>query len=141
MSEVVRTQRNHAQRLGQVEVIERPGKPLAYAQRALNPVAAGTVLLGDFAQFGAVDPLVWHVSVFVATTNNGSNYWTLELISTAGAVLATLTTSVASVATWTRLTTSTITAPGSSNVVVSLRASVTGAPGNLYVVPELLVGQ
>lgn len=141
MSDLLRQQLAHGRAIDQLAVIERPAARMAYAQNALNPVAvAGTV--GAFGQFTAIVPLVWRVSVYVATTNNGSNYWTLSLTNSAGTTLATLSTAAIAANTWKRLSTTTITAPASSNVVIVLNATKTaGAPGAISILPQLLVAQ
>lgn len=118
-----------------------PGLRLSYAQRILNPItlAASPAVAGDFPQTGTIVMLAFRASVFVQTTNNGSNYWTIDLINTAGATLATFDTSALSTGTWTRLAAVSLTQPSSSNVDLAVRATATGSPGNLFLVPELVV--
>ena len=112
---------------------------LSYAQRTLNNVAA-TAALGDFAQPWEAYYLVFSVSVFVSTTNNGTNFWTLDLQDATGAVIATVNTSSGVTAsTWTRLSDTTVTQPLSTNAVCSLLATKTLTPGNLFAVPSVSV--
>ena len=112
-----------------------------YVMRVLNPFPAASsgAAAGDFPQSTALQIVRFSASIFVNTTNNATNFWSLTLVSAAGATLATLDTSAASAATWTRLTTTTITQPASSNVVLVIIASKTLNPGAIFIVPELLV--
>jgi hypothetical protein len=114
---------------------------LPYAQRVLNPFPAASsgAAHGDYPQSTAMQIVRWNISVLVQTTNNATNYWTLTLVNAAGTTLATLDTSAASAATWTRLTTTTITQPASSNVVLAIIATKTLNPGGIFIVPELLI--
>lgn len=121
---------------------QKPGNLLSlpYAQRILNPfplVSSGGIA-SDFAQSQALMILEFRVSVFVQTTNNGTNFWTLEVRDTAGTALASVTTAAISAGTWTRLSDTTITQPGSSNVALNVFATATLAPGNIFLVPEII---
>lgn len=112
---------------------------LPYAQRALNSVAA-TATLGDFAQPWEAYFLVFSVSVFVVTTNNATNFWTIDLTDTTGATIATVNTSSGVTAsTWTRLSDTTVTAPLSTNVTVTAIATKTLTPGALFAIPSVSV--
>lgn len=113
---------------------------LPYTQRVLNafPLASSPGNPGDFAQPTGITILVFRVSVYVVTTNNGTNFWTIALQDTAGSTLASVVTSAASANTWTRLTDTTITQPGSSNVALSVLATATLSPGAIFIVPEVL---
>ena len=127
--------------LADLRAPEMPELSLPYAQRVLNPFPAASSgnAAGDFPQSTASLVLVrYNANVLVQTTNNGSNFWTLTLIDVSGSTLATLSTSAASAATWTRLTTTTITQPASSNVELAIIATKTGNPGGIFIVPELL---
>lgn len=110
---------------------------LPYAQRALNSVAA-TTALGDFAQPWEAYLLVFSVSVFVSTTNNATNFWTIDLQDTTGAVIATVNTSSGVTAsTWTRLSDTTVTQPLASNTELVAIATKTLTPGALFAVPSV----
>lgn len=125
-------------RLGQTEVVERSALYLPFAQRVLNPfpLASSGASWGECGQPWAVVVLALTASVFVSTTNNGTNYWTITIISTALTV-ATLDTSAIGAGAWTRLSTTTITQPAASNVVMSLVLTATGAPGAIVLAPAL----
>lgn len=112
---------------------------LPWAQRAVNPfpLASSGGFWGESPQPWAMSVLAWYVSVFVATTNNGTNYWTLALVNSAGSTLATLATNAISANTWTRLSTTTITQPSTSNVTFSISATATLSPGSIFIVPVL----
>ena len=126
----------------QTLVVERIGVRLPYAQRALNPLAlaAAPANVGDFPQSRPVTLLAWYTSVYVATTNNGANYWTLKLIDGLGTVLSTVNTSAIAANTFTRLVAASATQPSSTNVALTVQATVgAGAPGAIYIVPEIIV--
>lgn len=126
----------------QLEPLRKSDVPpifLPYTQRALNSVAA-TTTLGDFAQPWEVYLLVFSVTVFVVATNNGTNFWTVDLLDTTGATIATVTTSSGVTAsTWTRLSDTTVTQPLSSNAALSVIATKTLSPGALFAVPSVSV--
>lgn len=123
----------------------RATEPLAprlpFAQRILNPfpLASSGGVFCDFPQSRAVVLLAFCVSVFVNGTNNGTNYWTIALINTAGTTLASVTTSAIGATTWTRLVASSITQPASANVALSVLLTATLSPGPIFLVPELIV--
>ena len=116
-----------------------PPTMLPYAQRALNSVAV-TTAIGDFAQPWEAYFLVFAVTVFVQTTNNGTNFWTIDLQDTTGAVIASVNTSSGvSINTWTRLSDTSVTQPLSTNAQLSLIATKTLTPGVLFTVPSVSV--
>ena len=125
-----------------MEVLRKSDVPptyLPYAQRSLNALAA-TAAAGDFAQPWSAYFLVFSVSVFVATTNNGTNYWTIDLIEQpSGTVIATVNTSAATAATWTRLNDTSVTQPASTCASLTCSATKTLAPGNLFLIPSVAV--
>ena len=116
-----------------------PAIYLPWSQRVLNsfPLASSGTAWGETAQPWEVYVLAWYVSVFVVTTNNGTNFWTLTLRDSASSVLATLDTSTIAANTWTRLSTAAITQPGASNTVFTLRPTATLSPGAIFIVPAL----
>lgn len=118
-----------------------PAARLTYSQRILNPfpTASSGGFAGDFPQSGAIAIISFNVSVFVQTANDGSNFWTIELINTAASTLASITTAAVSVSTWTRLSDTTITQPSSSNVALTIKATRTGTAGNIFIVPEIVI--
>jgi len=125
-------------RLKQTETKEIPPLWLPYAQRALNPLAA-TAAAGDFAQPWPILAQVFYVTVFVQTTNNGTNFWTIDLQDTTGTVVATVNTSAIAAGTWARLSDTTVTASATTNAELSVICTKTLAPGNLFVIPALSV--
>lgn len=128
-------------RLGRTEVIERPLRSPPYTQRLLNPFAIGSSGLpqGEFPQSNPMTIMAFYVSVFVLTTNNATNFWTIILRSTAPTTLAQVDTSALAINTWVRLSDLTITQPLSTNVVLSVVATATLTPGSIFMVPEILV--
>lgn len=78
----------------------------------------------------------WSQGVYVATTNDGSNYWTVTLREQDGTVIETLTTSAISANTLERLTATGIDHgldPATSGQEgVKIQIDATGSPGALY---------
>jgi hypothetical protein len=112
---------------------------LPYAQRSLNALSA-TSAAGDFAQPWAAYFLVFAATVFVQTTNNGTNFWTIDLQDTTGTVLATFNTSSGVTAsTWTRLSDTSVTQPATTNAELSVICTKTLSPGNLFIIPSVSV--
>lgn len=103
----------------------------------LSPVAATPSSIGLQTIPRDCTLLKWAHSVFVATTNNGTNYWTVSLQISVAAVnttIASFTTAADSVGTWNRhvatsFTTSVLTA--NSHLYLHVTAAKTGTPGNL----------
>src|SRR5687767_13260183 len=116
-----------------------PALYLPWTQRVLNsfPLASSAASWGESAQPWDVYALAWYVSVFVVTTNNGTNFWTLTLRDDAAGVLATISTAAIAANTWTRLSTTTITQPGATNTAFTLRPTATLSPGAIFIVPAL----
>ena len=134
-------QRMHGD-LQQSLVVERPGTRLPFVPRALNPIARGAsgAIVGD-VPFGArsFSVLGLTLCVVVVTTNNGANFWTIELRDTYNTTTyASATTAALTVGVWGVLR-PTVSAVPSTEVVLSVRATATGAPGSVYVVPEIIV--
>jgi hypothetical protein len=79
--------------------------------------------------------------VYVAGTNDGSNYWTIELTRwTDGAVIASVNTSADAGSTHLKKTDTTfaIASAGASDVGLVVKVTATGTPGNLYIVGPML---
>ena len=112
---------------------------LPWTQRVLNPfpLASSGGVWGDQGQPWSVTLLRFTVSVFVSTTNNGTNFWTLDLIDPASTLLCQITTAAISASTWTRLTSTTFVQPGTSNPTISFRLTATLSPGQIFVAPAL----
>lgn len=136
-----RQMRDIQERLERLEKSDIDAIRLSYAQRVLNPfpLASSGAGAGDFGQAEGVEILAFRVSVFVQTTNNGTNFWTISLVNTAASVLASVSTSAIAAATWTRLVDTTITQPSSTNVVLTVIATATLSPGAIFIVPEVVV--
>jgi hypothetical protein len=133
-------QRDLQRRMGQTEVKETPALYLPWSQRVVNPfpLASSGGVWGDLAQPWAVQLLTFSASVFVATTNNATNFWTLSLINSAAAVLASISTASIAANTATRLTpTTSFVQPATSNASLSIIATATLNPGAIYIWPTL----
>ncbi|NIP97657.1 MAG: hypothetical protein GWO24_31190 [Akkermansiaceae bacterium] len=75
----------------------------------------------------------WFQGVYVATTNDGSNYWTIALVENDLTSIASLDTSGMSAGAWSVLSEAGIdTEVGASDVALMVRVTKTGSPGNLY---------
>jgi hypothetical protein len=76
----------------------------------------------------------WHQWVYVATTNDGSNYWTIDLKrSSDNAVISTLNTSAISPDTKTVLSNAGIAAAiSTSHLALYISVTKTGSPGAVY---------
>lgn len=114
---------------------------------AFTAITASNTNVGRLNHNGDLDWLLyrWAASVFIATTNNASNYWTLTLrYITAGNTVtnvSTMTTAALAANTWARIASATFspaTAPVSA-FMFEIIATTTGAPGSLLVVPQLLI--
>lgn len=133
-------QRNLARDLEQTQVVERAPLYLPWAQRVLNPfpLASSGGVWGDQALLWSVNVLAFYASVFVSTTNNGTNFWTLDLIaSPSNTIVASVTTAAIAAGAFSRLSDLTITQPASTDVVLSILATATLAPGAIYIVPSV----
>lgn len=136
---ILKTLYDNNRRLGQTETKEVPALYLPWSQRVLNifPLASSGAAWGDSAQPWPVNLLAWYVTVFVVTTNNGTNFWTIELRNDANVAIASLSTAAIAANAWTRLSTTTITQPSASNTVVTIRPIATLSPGAIIIVPTL----
>jgi hypothetical protein len=101
------------------------------------PLASSASSLGYFGQPWAVNVLAFYVTVFVLTTNNGTNFWTLSLVDSASTTIASVSTSAIAANTSTRLSDLTITQPAASSTSLSLIATATLSPGAIYIVPSV----
>ena len=131
--------RDNKRRLEQTQTIERAPLYLPWAQRVLNsfPLASSGGVWGDMGQPWSVLLVRFTASVFVSTTNNGTNFWTLDLIDPASTLLCQITTAAISASTWTRLTSTVFVQPSAANVTISLRLTATLSPGAIFVAPAL----
>lgn len=132
--------RDLQRRMGQSEVKETPALYLPWTQRVLNPfpLASSSFAWGDMGQPWAITILAWYCSVYVLTTNNATNYWTIALQNASGATLASFTTAAIAVTTWSRFViTSGITQPAASNGALVITATATLSPGAIFIAPAL----
>lgn len=141
MSDLLLHVRQQGRALDQAIVGERPGIRLPYAQRILNPfpLASSGSAAGDFPQSRTVVILAALISVYVATTNNGSNYWTIDVKDLSGTTVASVTTAAIAANVGARLAAASITQPVAGNALIFVQATATGSPGSIYIVPELIV--
>lgn len=103
----------------------------AYESVPYNLSANATIFVATIPR--ALTIRGWSQAIFVATTNDGSNYWSLILRKPGPTTLATLTTASASADTWTLLGDMSIgEAVTTGEVYLWIRAEKTGSPGNLY---------
>lgn len=83
----------------------------------------------------------WVQACYVATTNNGSNYWTLRLANAPGTVIHDINTSTISPDSWTSLaavTSFTIGTVSVTDKILSFQVLKTGTPGGIYVATPFL---
>lgn len=138
MQRQIQAQQEQLERLRKADVASLT---LNWTQRVLNPfpLASSGGVWGDTPQPWAVNLVAWYCSVFVSTTNNGTNFWTLTLVNTAGTTLASLSTSAISANTWTRLSTTSFTQPATTNVDLAIIATATLSPGSIIIAPTLSI--
>lgn len=81
----------------------------------------------------AITLIKWTQSFYVATTNNGSNYWTIKFFNVAGSTIKSITTAAIAANTWAQIasTTFTITDLTTSDMVIGVEVTKTGSPGSL----------
>lgn len=122
-------------------IVDRLTDLLPQARRLVNPIALASspATICDIAQARAVTVISFTCSIFVATTNNGTNYWTIKLADQGASVLSSFDTSGIAAGTWTRFAPALSAQPGAANVSIIVQAVATGAPGAVYVIPEVRV--
>jgi hypothetical protein len=117
-----------------------PALYLPWVQRALNPFPLASSG-GVFAEMGLpwlVNVLAFYVTVLVDTTNNGTNFWTLDLRTfPAGTTIASVNTSAIAANTYTPLSDLTITQPVAADVALFLQPVATLSPGAIYIFPSV----
>ena len=140
MSDILRMLYDNEERLKQTETKEVPPLYLPWTQRILNPfpLASSGNAWGDLGQPWAIAVLAFYVSVFVATTNNGTNFWTINVVAhPSTTTLASVNTSAIAANTGVRLADTTITQPASTDVWIELVPTATLSPGAIYIFPAL----
>lgn len=133
-------QRSLARGLEQTQVIERAPLYLPWSQRVLNPfpLASSGGVFGDIGQPWAVNILAFYCTVYVITTNNGANFWTVQLQDGGANVLASFTTAAIANDTLTRFAvTSGIVQPAAANAQLRLVPTATLAPGAILLFPSV----
>lgn len=120
-------------RLIALETQEKPGQLLEfinYGSLSSNMAAGADVCAASINR--ALTLRRFDIAVYVATTNNGTNYWTITLKKADGTTLATLTTAAISANTWTVLSSSGLSASlTTATAMVYVQTSKTLSPGNL----------
>jgi len=131
--------RDIARRLEQTQTIERAPLYLPFAQRVLNsfPLASSGATWGEQAQPWPVNVLAFYCSVFVSTTNNATNFWTIALVDSTGGAVASVSTAAIAANTWTRLSDLTITQPASASPRLVIVPTATLSPGAIFIVPAV----
>ena len=96
---------NRQKQLDDKETGDVPAIYLPWTQRILNPfpLASSGVDWGEQGQPWSVRLLAFYCTVYVATTNNGANFWTIQLLDVGLNVLASFTTAAIAANTWTRM--------------------------------------
>ncbi len=86
----------------------------------------------------------WAQTAYVATTNNGSNYWKIALYrypSSGGVKLLELDTSSMSASTWTVLSGEVNAAVLATDLLIYINVTKTGSPGNLSLGGPMLLAR
>jgi hypothetical protein len=82
--------------------------------------------------------LAFYASVYVNTTNNGTNFWTIALFGApSNNAVASVTTSAIAASTFTRLSDVTITQPAAADTEFYVTATATLSPGSLILHPAV----
>ena len=116
-----------------------------HAYNQLMPVTAdGGVLICGNPGTKRIKCLSWTPTTFVGTTNDGTNYWTVDLqygVTGVNTTLGTFNTSADTVSTWTKHTVTSFTNNPAPTTVsyIFIKVTKTGAPGLLYVTNLLKV--
>lgn len=120
--------------------IEVGGYYLPFTQRFVNPLSA-TNTLGDYLVIRPTTELkLLMCGVHVATLNNSTNYWTINLINASATTMMTLNTMTGvSANVWTRISTTIVIIPITNEVEMALNLVKTGAPGVIHVLPAVYV--
>lgn len=105
---------------------------------ALPPFSTSPIVIGRMAVPQAYSLIIESIdlSVFVATTNSGSHYWTIEAFRVNSANTATslgsVNTSADAANTWLEKTIAVASALDASALTIRLTATKTGSPGTLH---------
>lgn len=132
-------------RLSQTETKEIPPLYLPWSQRTLNPfpLASSGGVWGDTPQPWTNLPLAFTVTADVLTTNNATNFWTIELLTftAAGAssVVASVTTAALTANVPARLSDTSVTPPAATDVSYFIKLTATLSPGAIFIFPALAI--
>lgn len=116
-----------------------PALYLPWAQSTLNPfpLASSGGVWGNQAQPWAATVLAFSCTVFVLTTNDASNFWTVVLRDSAVTTIASFTTAGIAANTLVRFTVTNIVQPLSSSPVLQIVPTATLSPGAIIIVPAV----
>lgn len=137
LSKLVRQNEDLMRRIARLEAIEKPFRmaPIApYSYLPYNLSTGGYQLFGCTLPEGSVIKR-WMQDSYVATTNNGSNYWTFDLKVETGTAMATITTAADTAGVWTPhegTIDPAYASFGSGKDWLNLSITKVGSPGNLY---------
>ena len=127
-------------RLRQTETRETPPIYLPWSQRVLNPfpLASSGGVWGEMPQPWPVNVLAFYCTVFVSTTNNGTNFWTIAVFGApSNTAIASVTTAAIAANTFSRLSDLTITQPASTDTEFYILCTATLSPGSLILHPAV----
>ncbi len=112
---------------------------LPWSQRVLNPfpLASSGAGWGDMSMPWSVNVLAFYCSVFVNTTNNGTNFWTVNLKDSVGTVIAALATSAIAANTFVRFAPGVVAQPASTSPILFIDATATLSPGAIFIFPAV----
>lgn len=119
--------------LDSLRAIEQEGIWLPFSAYQLNTYSQSATGLAFALTVPRDLQLVeWHQSIYVAGTNNGSNYWSVSLKRVSdSAELSTFNTSAMSAATWTRNSNAGLSIDvTTAHLGLYISVSKTGSPGN-----------
>ena len=113
--------------------------PFSAADSLPSNVSTSPVTLYSATIYRALSLKTWYQAAYVATTNDGSNYWTIALVEADLTAITSVNTSAASADTWTMLSdTSVGGSVDRGDIGLLVRVTKTGSPGNLYLMAPAL---
>jgi hypothetical protein len=146
MIEQQRVIQGQAAEIGRLKAGERPATAVWFvAQNALQPFTTGGVKFMAGLPRDSVTPRRLRITLFIATTNNATNYWTITLRNAATTTVASTSTAALAPDTWYTVDVDAfaidpLTVAGDKVLQINLSRSGTGgAPGALQLHPVLLV--
>lgn len=104
---------------------------VTYGALSANMTANASPFIGTLWETSTIKG--WAQTWFVASTNNGSNYWTIALqYGTSSTQLSSFTTAAGSAGVWSQNTASLNTSLAATNRYLLVAITKTGSPGGLY---------